>query len=102
MDSFSTFLGIIVYTIALSLCTEVAQYLFVYRTSRFRSLKKNFEKHAQKLEAAKDASTSKSIKKRETRLQGWEGEAGREIFMVQLKTGIVVRPSSCLDSSILC
>lgn len=91
MEYLPTFLGIVAYTIALALCTEVLQYLFVYRTPKFRTLKKNFEKHAQKLEAVKDSSTSKSVKKRETRLQGWEGEAGKELFMVQLKTGVVVR-----------
>lgn len=94
MADITALLGVIAYTGALALLTELTQYFFIYRTTRFRTLKTNFEKHAQKLEAAKGTTTSRGVKKREAKLQGWEGEAGKEVGLLQFKTGFVVSTST--------
>jgi hypothetical protein len=94
MADISALLGVIAYTGSLVLLTEFLQYLFIYRTTRFKTLKTNFEKHAQKLEAAKGTTTSRGVKKREAKLQGWEGEAGKEVGLLQFKTGFFVSKSA--------
>ena len=85
--------GVIGLSFATSFGTELLQYLLVYRTSNFKTLKANIEKHAAKVEEAKDgssASSAKAVKKREARLQGWEQEAGKQITAVNFKCGAIV------------
>lgn len=86
-------LGVIAYGAAMALISEFVAYWFIYRTSSFQALKSNIEKHAQKLETAKDSNASKGVKKHEARLQGWETAASKQIASVQFKAGIIVSAS---------
>ena len=77
--------------------TELLQYLLIYRTQSFRTLKANLEKHAAKVEEARDGNTtsstssrSKAVKKREARLQDWEDEAAKQLAAMNMKSGIIV------------
>ncbi|GAB4820699.1 hypothetical protein N2152v2_007745 [Parachlorella kessleri] len=81
-------LWVIGFCVALSLVTEVAQYLFIYRTQSFKTLKANLEKHAKKLDEAKSA-TSKNLKKKQARLDNWREEAGRQVVSLNYKSGFV-------------
>jgi hypothetical protein len=82
-------LWVIAYCVGLSLLTEVTQYLLIYRTQSFQTLKSNLEKHAKKLDEAKLA-TGKSLKKKQARLDNWRDEAGKQVVALNYKTGMVV------------
>lgn len=95
MADIAALFGVIGVSLAVAFATELIQYLLIYRTSNFRTLKANLEKHAAKVEVARDASTSRAVKKREARLQGWEEEAGRQLAAANFKSGgIVSKPSN--------
>ena len=83
-------LAVLAYCVGLTLLTEVAQYLLVYRTSNFKTLKANLEKHSKKLDEAKSGAQSKNLKKKQARLETWQEAAGRQIVSINWKTGTVV------------
>ena len=82
--------GVIGLAFGLTLATELLQYFLIYNTSSFRALKANVEKQAAKVEVARDASTSKSLKKNQARLTSWEEEAGKQLASVNMKAGAIV------------
>lgn len=83
-------LGVIGYCIALSLVTETILYLIVYRTPTFKSVKANLERHAKKAEEAKSLSSGKNLKKKQARLESWKEEAAKQLYSIQIRSGIVV------------
>lgn len=84
-------LYVVAYSVALSLFTETVQYLLIYRTSAFRTLKANLEKHKKKLDEAKSATGgSKGLKKKQTRLETWQQEAAKQTASIQWWTMITV------------
>jgi hypothetical protein len=83
-------IGVIGLAFALTLGTELIQYFLIYNTSSFRALKANVEKQAAKVEVARDASTSKSLKKNQARLSSLEEECGKQLAAVNMKAGAIV------------
>ena len=91
MMDISALFGVIGVSLAVAFATEFIQYALIYRTSSFKSLKANLEKQAAQVEVARDASSSRGVKKREARLQGLEDEAGRQLAAANMKSGAIVR-----------
>lgn len=91
-------LGVIAYGTALALLGEFVAYMFIYKTSNFQTLKQGIEKHTTKLDAAKEASTSKNVKKKEQRLAGWEDAVSKQIASIQFRLGIIVSSISSMQS----
>lgn len=86
----SALFGVIGLAFALTLGTELIQYFLIYRTPSFRALKANVEKQAAKVEVARDASSSKSLKKNQAKLTSWEEECGKQLAVVNMKAGAIV------------
>ncbi|KAH7616581.1 putative 40S ribosomal protein S18 [Nannochloris sp. 'desiccata'] len=63
------------------------------KTPSFRALKANVEKQAAKVEVARDASSSKSLKKNQAKLTSWEEECGKQLAVVNMKAGAIVMAS---------
>ena len=92
-------LGPIAFATVAALAAETVAYLYIYRTSSFRTLKTNLEKHGNKVEVAKDGSSAKGVKKKEVRLAGWEEATSKQIASVQFKTGLIVSFGGCCPLS---
>jgi len=92
MVDINALFGVIGLAFSLTLGTELIQYFLIYRTPSFRALKANVEKQAAKVEVARDASTSKSLKKNQAKLTSWEEECGKKLAAVNMKSGAIVSP----------
>jgi hypothetical protein len=90
MVDINALFGVISVAFALTLATELIQYLLIYSRPSFKSLKANFEKQAAKVDTARDASASKSLKKNQARLTSWEDECGKQLAAVNMKAGVIV------------
>lgn len=86
-------LGIILFSLATTLLAELLCWLFVYRTTSYRSLKQNLELQMKKVEEAKGttSSTSKKVKKKEAKLESWRSEAASRVAGFNMRTGLIVR-----------
>lgn len=77
--------------VALSICVEILQWLVAYRSSSFKSMKREVEKYASNKKSGPGGNQSnpKNVRKREQRQQSFEQGVGKEMFGVQIKTGLV-------------
>ena len=84
-------LAVVGFAVGMALFAEFIQYVIVYRTPAYQRMKANLDKHAAKVETAKDATSSTlNVKKREARLQEVQQEAGKLNASVQFKSAVVV------------
>lgn len=83
-------LGVIAYSIGAVLVGEILLWLFIYSKPEFKSVMLNLAKHSEKVEAAKDASSTKGLKKREARREKWKEEASKFVASMNFKTSIIV------------
>lgn len=84
-------LAVVGFAVAMAMFAEFIQYIVVYRTPAYQRMKANLDKHASKVETAKDATSSAlNVKKREAKLQEWQQEAGKLNAGVQFKSAVVV------------
>lgn len=86
-------LGIVLFSLCVTLVAEALCWLMVYRTRSYRSLKENLEQQTKRVNEAKTtpSSTKKAVKKKEAKLESWRTEASAKVAGFNLRTGLIVR-----------
>jgi hypothetical protein len=87
-------LQVIAYGIGAALVSEFLSYVLMYRTSSFKRLKASFQTYEPVPSAAQGSTqsgNSKTAKKKEAKMKGFEAEVGRKMAVVQVVSGIMVR-----------
>ncbi|KAK2078650.1 hypothetical protein QBZ16_003490 [Prototheca wickerhamii] len=84
-------LGIVLFSLCVTLVAEALCWLMVYRTRSYRSLKENLEQQTKRVNEAKTApsSTKKAVKKKEAKLESWRTEASAKVAGFNLRTGLI-------------
>lgn len=85
-------LQVIAYGIGAAFVSEFLSYVLMYRTSSFKRLKASFQTYEPVPSAAQGSTqsgNSKTAKKKEAKMKGFEAEVGRKMAVVQVVSGIM-------------
>ena len=86
-------LQVIAYGIGAAFVSELLSYVFMYRTSSFKRLKASFQTYepvSSVAQGSTQSGNSKTAKKKEAKMKGFEAEVGRKMAVVQVVSGIMV------------